>query len=176
MEEQVQDPAVAPVQRRHHGRPALCRLDVGGHGVGEPEPMGQGGQDVSTDGPSTGAVYPERQTSRAAHRTEGHAGGRSDRPLHPFPVGVAQLALVELAVGIAWHLGREVDRLGCLELGQLAGAEGQDLLRQRIVGLDPSAGSITAFTSSPQSSWGMPKTAASPTLGCDSRTFSISAG
>ena len=38
------------------------------------------------------------------------------------------------------------------------------------------AGSITAFTCSPQSSSGMPKTAASATAGCVSRTDSTSAG
>ena len=59
-----------------------------------------------------------------------------DRPLAPFPIRVAQLALVQLAVGIAGHFGREVDRLRRLELGQPPGTELHDLLRQLRPGLD----------------------------------------
>ena len=41
---------------------------------------------------------------------------------------------------------------------------------------EPGAGSTTAMTCSPQSSSGIPKTAASPTAGWDSRAASTSAG
>jgi len=45
-----------------------------------------------------------------------------------------------------------------------------------VLGVAPGAGSITAFTCSSQSSSGIPKTAASPIFGCDSRQASISVG
>ena len=56
-------------------------------------------------------------------------GPRLDRAVAPLPVRVAQLALVELAVRVARHLGDEVDRLRRLVLGELVAAEGEDLRR-----------------------------------------------
>ena len=90
--------------------------------------------------------------------------------LAPDPVGVAQLALVELAVGVARHRVGEVDptRATCSGRACPRSARG-DRPRAASDGSTPAAGSTTAFTSSPQSSWGMPNTATSPTAGCDSK-------
>jgi hypothetical protein len=55
-------------------------------------------------------------------------------------------------------------------------AEGEQLLHERLVGLDPGAGCTTALTSSPRSGFGTPNTAASATLGWVIRRFSVSCG
>src|SRR5205823_8200004 len=68
------------------------------------------------------------------------AAAPSDGPLASLPVGIAQLALVELAVGVAGHLGHEVDRLRHLELRQLVAGEGEDLVRERGARLDTRRG------------------------------------
>src|SRR5256885_2071996 len=61
---------------------------------------------------------------------------RSDGALAPFPVGVAELALVQLAVRVAWHLDDEVDRPRCLELRELVAAEREDLVGELGAGVD----------------------------------------
>ena len=50
-----------------------------------------------------------------------------------FPVGVAELALVELAVGVAWHLGGVVDGARVLLLRDVVAAVVHDRLRGRVV-------------------------------------------
>src|SRR5579883_2452671 len=73
-----------------------------------------------------------------ARRAPGGPG--SDGPLPALPVGVAQLALVELAVGVPRHLGDEVDALGSLEPGQAALAPGEDLRLELGPRLHPRGG------------------------------------
>src|SRR4051794_20134012 len=67
------------------------------------------------------------EPSGAAERREETT---SDLGVAALPVGVAELALVELAAGVAWELRGEVDGLGALVAGQVLDAEGEDLVAQ----------------------------------------------
>src|SRR5437764_12585887 len=64
------------------------------------------------------------------------SGARSYGALLSLPVGIAQLALVELAVRIAGQLGHEVDGPRQLVLGQALGREAHELVGERGPGLD----------------------------------------
>src|SRR5664280_106439 len=75
----------------------------------------------------TGRVAPRSDPAPA--RPGRRAGAGSDLGA-TLPVGVAQLALVQLAVGVPGKGLGEVDRLGRLELGQPGGAVLEDLLGQ----------------------------------------------
>src|SRR5689334_934815 len=68
------------------------------------------------------------------------SASRSDLGAVAFPVRVAELALVELAAGVAGQLGHEVDRLRALELGEAVLAEREDLVAQLVVRLDADLG------------------------------------
>src|SRR6516162_1792071 len=64
----------------------------------------------------------------------------SNGPLPLGPVGVSQLALIELAIGVTGHLVNEVEGAGGLEAGQLSCAESQDVVGQLLVSLDTGGG------------------------------------
>ena len=99
----------------------------------------------------------------------------SDLALDAFPVGIAELAFVELAAGVG-HLGGELDGGRTLVRGEPLLGEGAELLFEVVVRLDAVGGSTTAITASPQSGWGTPNTATSPTFGWVRNSASISAG
>src|SRR4051812_26897469 len=67
---------------------------------------------VAIRGRPSGAVRWHGQLSYWSCAPPLRFGARSNGLLPSLPVGVAQLALVELAVGVARQLGHEVDGLG----------------------------------------------------------------
>ena len=103
--------------------------------------------------------------------------GAADLAVAVLPVGVAQLALVELAVRVARQLVDVVDGARQLELRQPVAEERAAARRSaRAAARRPSRAATTALISSPQSSCGMPNTATSATSGWQRARASISAG
>src|SRR6266700_8113681 len=68
-------------------------------------------------------------------RGQGCVRGGLDGAVAVGPVGVAEAALVELAVRVAWQLGHVVDAPGQLEPGQPAVEEREQVRGERGAGL-----------------------------------------
>ena len=148
------------------------------------------------EGARVGPVRPDPGNRPPGQRTEGAGGhpadlasltspcrgerrqigvGHLDLAVPALPVGLAHLALEQLARRVArQHVG-EVDRLRELVASQVAAGEGDELVGSS-TSASVTAPTTTAMTASPQWSSGTPTTATSATHGCRASTFSTSAG
>ena len=109
---------------------------------------------------------PENETCSITSSAQPSPGRIQMRRSRPRPVAVAQAPHLQLAGRMARQLALEVDRARHLVAGEMCAAECEDLRFERRRRLrSRRASCTTAFTVSPHSSSGMPKTPTSATAG-----------